>query len=256
MALHCDAESWPRKTEFSSTLLCKLQNSRMKDLHCIFFSVALRPNVGHDLLLLEVSKSHSKTHDTRHYSSGRVISSSQRPIPDNTQHSPQTDYHAADGIRTHSPSNGTASDPRLRQRGHWDRTSTYNILSFLDVLWMKYCETPPSLLTSLLTDWLTDFLPSLLTYLCKTGTVFTETKTVNTTHDFTYFQQIVIQQHVYTDLVLIQAFFYHKKYKYFYLSWRHIPEDDQDLSKRVAWATVCWKNVTSSIDESTVILTW
>ena len=31
-------------------------------------------------------------------SSGRVISSSQRPLPDNTQHTPQTDIHAPVGF--------------------------------------------------------------------------------------------------------------------------------------------------------------
>jgi hypothetical protein len=35
-------------------------------------------------------------------SSGRVISPSQRPLPDNTQHSQQTDIHAPSGIRTQS----------------------------------------------------------------------------------------------------------------------------------------------------------
>jgi len=31
-----------------------------------------------------------------------VISSSQRPLPDNTQHSQQTNIHAPGGIRTHN----------------------------------------------------------------------------------------------------------------------------------------------------------
>jgi hypothetical protein len=45
---------------------------------------------------------------------GRVISSSQRPLPDNTQHSQQTNFHASGGIRTHDRS----------RRGHWDRQVT------------------------------------------------------------------------------------------------------------------------------------
>ena len=53
--------------------------------------------------------------------SGRVISSSQRPLPDNTQHSQQTNIHALGGIRTHDLSRRTAADLRLRPRGHWDR---------------------------------------------------------------------------------------------------------------------------------------
>ena len=56
----------------------------------IYFAVALRPNAGHSLLILEVSRSHTTTHHSRQDSSGRVISSSQRHLPDNTQHSQQT----------------------------------------------------------------------------------------------------------------------------------------------------------------------
>ena len=43
-------------------------------------------------LLIEVSRSHT-THHSRWDASGRVISPSQRPLPDNTQHSQQTDIH-------------------------------------------------------------------------------------------------------------------------------------------------------------------
>jgi len=42
---------------------------------------------GHGLLNHEVSRSHTVTHQSRQDSSWRVISSSQRPLPDNTQHS-------------------------------------------------------------------------------------------------------------------------------------------------------------------------
>ena len=66
-----------------------------------FFFVALRPNPGHGLLILEVSRSHTTTHHSRYESSGRVISSSQRPLPDNTQHSQQTNIRAPGGIQTH-----------------------------------------------------------------------------------------------------------------------------------------------------------
>ena len=53
-------------------------------------------------------------------SSGRVISSSQRPLPDNTQHSQQTKVHAASVIRTHNLRRRAAADLRLRPRGYWD----------------------------------------------------------------------------------------------------------------------------------------
>jgi hypothetical protein len=50
-----------------------------------------------------------------------VISSSQRPLPDNTQHSQQTDIHAPGRIRTHNLSKRAAVDLRLRPRGYWDQ---------------------------------------------------------------------------------------------------------------------------------------
>jgi hypothetical protein len=50
-----------------------------------------------------------------------VIDSFRRHLPANTKHTQQTDVHAAGGIRTRSPSQGAAVDPRFRPRGHWDR---------------------------------------------------------------------------------------------------------------------------------------
>ena len=57
-----------------------------------------------------------------------MISPSQRPLPDNTQHSQQTHIHAPGGIRTHNLSRRVAAHPRLRPRGHtsmprWDSNS-------------------------------------------------------------------------------------------------------------------------------------
>jgi len=51
-----------------------------------------------------------------------VISPTHRPLlPDNTQHSQETDIHASGAIRTSNSSKRTAADPRLRPRGQWDR---------------------------------------------------------------------------------------------------------------------------------------
>ena len=94
----------------------------------------------------EISKSHSTTHHSRYDSSGRVISSSQRSLPDNTQHWQQTNIHAPGGIRTHNLSSRAAADLRLRPRGHWDRR-TYLIVWFINngiflltptLLWQYY----------------------------------------------------------------------------------------------------------------------
>jgi hypothetical protein len=108
------------------------------------FPVALRPNSGKDLLIHEVSRSHSTTHRTRWYPSGRVISSSQRPLPDNTQHSQQTNIQAPGGIRSHNLSRRAATDIRIRQRGHLDRLSMLCYCATisrkdLNIL-LKYCS--------------------------------------------------------------------------------------------------------------------
>ena len=87
----------------------------------LLFPVALRPNAGRGLLMLEVSRSYTTTQHSWQDSSGRVISSLQRPLPDNTQHSQQTDIYAPGGIRTHNLSRRAAVHPHLRPRGHWDR---------------------------------------------------------------------------------------------------------------------------------------
>jgi len=86
-----------------------------------YFPVALRPNAGHGHLILEASRSHTATHHSRLNSSGRVISSSQRHLPDNTQHSQETNIHAPGGIRTHNPSRRAAADLRLIPRSHRDQ---------------------------------------------------------------------------------------------------------------------------------------
>jgi len=80
--------------------------------------VALRPNAGQSLLILEVSRSHTTTYHSRYDSSGRVISSLQRPLPDNTQHSQQTNIQAPGGIRTHDLCRRATADLRLRPRGN------------------------------------------------------------------------------------------------------------------------------------------
>jgi hypothetical protein len=80
------------------------------------FFMAQQPIVGQDLLIIEASRSHVL--DTPH--SVGLLWTSDQPVADNTQHSHETDIHAACGIQTHNPSKRTAADPRLRPRGHWD----------------------------------------------------------------------------------------------------------------------------------------
>ena len=85
-----------------------------------FFYLAQQPPVGQGLLIHEVFQN-TLNDPPQPDPSGQVISSSQRPLPDNTQHSIETNIHAPGGIRTHNLSRRAASDLRLRPRGHWDR---------------------------------------------------------------------------------------------------------------------------------------
>ena len=64
---------------------------------------------------------------------------SQRPLPDNTQHSQQTNIRAAGGNRTHDLSRRAAEDLRLRPHGHWDRQSLDNKTLKTDVLSYRIC---------------------------------------------------------------------------------------------------------------------
>jgi len=103
---------------------------RHKNCHMRFLLWRFIGVVGKGLLVTEVSP--SRTHYTRQDSSGGVIGPSQRIIPDNAQHSLQTDTHAPGGIRTHNPSKREAAEPHLRLRGHWDRlTKCYKIEKIL-----------------------------------------------------------------------------------------------------------------------------
>jgi len=63
-----------------SKLLGDMQHCRV----CLF--LARHPPVGHGLFVHEVSRSHTTTHHSRYDFSGRVISSSQRPLSENTQY--------------------------------------------------------------------------------------------------------------------------------------------------------------------------
>ena len=73
-----------------------------------------------------LSHTHTHTHTHiyiyiythKHIPPNLAISSSQRPIPDNTQQSQQTGTHAPGGIRTHKLSRREDADLRLRPRGH------------------------------------------------------------------------------------------------------------------------------------------
>jgi len=92
--------------------------SRISLKYRIFFW-SQQPPVGQGLLIHEVSRSHTTTQHSRQDSSGRVISPSQRPLPD-TQRSKQTNNHAPGGFRIHNLSRRAAADLRLKPLCRWD----------------------------------------------------------------------------------------------------------------------------------------
>jgi len=71
----------------------------MNELMNVRFPVALRPNACSNLLIHEVSRSHITTQHNRYDSSGRVIGSSQRPLPDNKHQSSQINVLVPAGFK-------------------------------------------------------------------------------------------------------------------------------------------------------------
>ena len=98
------------KQEDSSVVLTLINTKRMVNIvewnfYHVYFPVKTKKKMVHLTLrvlmsyiygapILDVSRSHTTAHHSRQDSSGRVISSSQRPLPDNTRHSQQTNIYA------------------------------------------------------------------------------------------------------------------------------------------------------------------
>ena len=87
---------------------------------CVCLFLALQPTVGQVLLIHYVRRT-QMLHQNLKYPFGRVINTSWRTLPDNTQQYEQINIHALGGIRTHNHSRRAAAHLRLRPRGHWDR---------------------------------------------------------------------------------------------------------------------------------------
>jgi hypothetical protein len=81
---------------------------------CPSFPQVQKTHGGQGRLIIDVSRSHAMTHHSRQDSSGRGIGPSQRPLPDNTQHSQETDFYAPTGFEPAIP----ATDSLLRLFGH------------------------------------------------------------------------------------------------------------------------------------------
>ena len=80
----------------------------------------MQPPVGQRLLLHEVSRSHTATHHSRQHTSGRVISPSQRPLPDNKQQSQQTGIPIGFEPTISAGERPQTYALRGRPRDHWD----------------------------------------------------------------------------------------------------------------------------------------
>jgi hypothetical protein len=91
-------------TFFSSDCLCRSWHTYSSPPPSPF---AQQPTVSQSLLIVEASRSLSS--DTPHSEIGRVISPTQRPLPDDTQHSKEADMQDPGGIRTHNPSKRAAA---------------------------------------------------------------------------------------------------------------------------------------------------
>jgi hypothetical protein len=86
---------------------------------CLFVYGTTAP-LGQSLLIHEVSRSHTMTHHSQWDTSGRMISSSQRPPPDNTHNT--TDVRPCPRWDSNPQSQSRAPvDLSLRARGQWDR---------------------------------------------------------------------------------------------------------------------------------------
>ena len=83
--------------------------------------MAQQPSTGQGFLIFEISRSPTDISHAVGLLWTSEQSDAERPLPDNTKHSQETDIHAPGGIRTHNSSKRAAVDLRLRPRGHWDR---------------------------------------------------------------------------------------------------------------------------------------
>ena len=110
--LHAAPDLSPQK----ETLLSHLTLRRLMSYIYIYIYIYMEHPF---LMFLDHTQRRSTVSRT---SSGRVISSSQRPLPDNTRHSQETNIHAPGGIRTQDLSR-RAAWRKLQWREFWFQCS-------------------------------------------------------------------------------------------------------------------------------------
>ena len=114
--IHFIADSKETASPLPGTVNPAHGNNRCPD-HYFFFTRAQQPWWAKVSTLSRIHD-HTQTHHTRQKSSGWVICPSQRPLPDNTQHSWETNVHATGGIQTTIPAS------ERRQTHALDRAAT------------------------------------------------------------------------------------------------------------------------------------
>ena len=132
----------------SCTFLIRPKHQQTSVMSLSFFVFTATAPMVQDLLMHEISRWQTTTHHSQYDSSGRVISSSQRPLPDNTQHLQHTNIHVPRGTRTHNLSRRAAADLRLGDRAviwgrrchlvhwcNWKQRNGWNIQNWLKLKW-------------------------------------------------------------------------------------------------------------------------
>jgi len=107
---------------FPVSNLTMMNVGRINFLH--YFFTGRLPPIGPGFLRVEGYLSHS---DTPHSvgRSGRAIRPTQVPLPDNTQHFQEKEFHDSCGIRIRHPTKRTAAKPVFRPRDHRDLLTHY-----------------------------------------------------------------------------------------------------------------------------------
>jgi hypothetical protein len=96
---------------FANTTGC-IQLGILMLLNCPFILSPISSCLSMYVKKAPIAIDYTQNTHKRYESSGQVISPSQRPLPDNSQHSQQKGIRASGVIRTRNPNKRAAADPR------------------------------------------------------------------------------------------------------------------------------------------------
>ena len=100
-----------------------------------------QPLVGQGLFIMGLHD-HTLTYHTRQGFSGRVISPTQKPLPDNTQHSQETDIHAPAGFELWIPVRERPHRPPSDNHRPWEKQCLMFALSIFCALSCQQFTNP------------------------------------------------------------------------------------------------------------------